>query len=284
MKKRPKRFNDSEHYADHYPDNHEKFKRRKRGKKQGKGGGDERAMKQELGYLLEEGYFDRIVSEMRSGKEATVFIVGKDTLEGEIYLAAKVYKSMESRGFQRDEMYMQGRWIADKKLERAIGKRSTTGKAAQQAMWVAHEYHQMWQLYNADLAVPKPMIGPEHDDIAKAGRIVLMELVGEGAIPAPRLADLRFDAEDKADIFSQSLELLRGFYQLGLVHGDFSTYNLLWLEGKVIAIDFPQMVNVKENKEAPKLLRRDVLSLITSLGVDADTDEVFASIVEESDD
>lgn len=57
---------------------------------------------------------------------------------------------------------------------------------------------------------------------------------------------------------------MRKLCGLGLVHGDFSTYNLLWHEGEVWLIDVPQMVQAGEARGARALLERDVKSLATS--------------------
>ena len=52
---------------------------------------------------------------------------------------------------------------------------------------------------------------------------------------------------------------------LGKVHGDYSTYNLLYWQDKVIIIDVPQMVNIEENPNAKELLERDVRRFVHRL-------------------
>ena len=120
-------------------------------------------------------------------------------------------------------------------------------------------------------------------DCARAGRTVLMSFVGDELGAAPRLSDVRLSRDEAADAFEQSVRLLISLLKLGKVHGDFSAYNLLWWEGRVIVIDVPQMVEVAENREAAALLERDVRSLCTSLkSVRADPVEVLARVRREA--
>ena len=144
-----------------------------------------------------------------------------------------------------------------------------------------HEYLQLWQLFEAGLPVPEPMIGPDKVDLAEAGRVVLMEYVGDEETAAPRLSDIRLDPEEAADAFEQSVEFARRLRELGKVHGDLSTYNLLWWRGSVVAIDFPQLVEMAENGDAAALLERDIRNLCRSfrrLGVRADPAETLRRV------
>ena len=42
------------------------------------------------------------------------------------------------------------------------------------------------------------------------------------------------------------------------MHADLSAYNLLWWEGRLVAIDLPQAVELTTNTDAYDLLHRDV--------------------------
>lgn len=225
--------------------------------------------------LLERGLITELVGELKSGKEATVYLArGPQGL-----MAAKLYRDAAVRSFKNDTRYREGRFISDARVKKAIEQRSRTGVSAQQALWVMHEYTQLWALYNAGIPVPKPLVGPGVDDCARAGRVVLMEFIGNDEGAAPRLADLRLSPDEAESAFSQSVTLLSALLKLGKVHGDFSAYNLLWWEGRVIIIDVPQMVETRENPNADELLERDVTSLCRSLkGVRADPAEVLARV------
>ncbi|MGL4610081.1 MAG: RIO1 family regulatory kinase/ATPase [Trueperaceae bacterium] len=227
------------------------------------------------------GYVDEILSELKSGKEATVYL-GENHLDGERNLVAvKVYKDLEARSFKNDSIYRQGRSMGGERNERAVNQRSKFGLATQQKIWTIYEYTQLWQLYNAGIPVPRPLVGPAIQEIEASGRIVLMEWLGTEDAPAPRLSDLKLEPSEAQVAFDQSVSLLKRMLQLGKVHGDFSTYNLLYWQNKVIVIDVPQMVDVETNKNAKELLERDVRSLCMSfkkLGVQADPVNVLRQI------
>jgi RIO kinase 1 len=227
------------------------------------------------------GYVDEILSELKSGKEATVYL-GENYLSGSrTLLAVKVYKDLEARSFKNDSIYRQGRSMGGERDERAVKQRSKHGLAVQQHVWVIYEYTQLWQLYRAGIPVPRPLVGPGIQDIEAAGRVVLMEWIGSEEAPAPRLSDVRLPKEEAEHAFEQSVALLSKMVALGKVHGDYSTYNLLYWQNKVMVIDVPQMVDIETNKNAKDLLERDVRSLCMSfkkLDVHADPASVLRQI------
>ena len=57
------------------------------------------------------GYVDEVLAELKSGKEATVYL-GVNHLEGVRKLVAvKVYKDLEACSFKNDAIYRAGRFI-----------------------------------------------------------------------------------------------------------------------------------------------------------------------------
>lgn len=223
----------------------------------------------ELQSLFEQGRFTDLLSELKSGKEATVYLVeGPSGL-----MAAKIYADLEVRSFKNDSSYREGRFIADERAARAIRSRTRFGLEAQQHSWVVSEYLQLWELWRAGLPVPRPMIGPEMFDINCAGRVVLMELIGDRDAPAPRLSDMRLQPEQAQAAFAQSVAIAERLSAMGRAHGDLSTFNLLWWQERVVLIDLPQVVMAGENPNYAEFVRRDVESLCKSfrkLGVEAD--------------
>lgn len=210
--------------------------------------------------LFERGYFDTLLGEVKGGKEATVYLVAR---EGQRF-AAKIYADIETRAFRDDAVYWNDVFIADQRTAKAMRNKTRAGRRAQQAIWVAREYSYLWRLVEAGVPVPRPAVGPEPSVYGAAGSVVLMEFVGDGDEPAPRLSDVRLDAEDAEDAYRQSARILVRLAELGLVHGDFSTYNLLWHQGKVVLIDVPQMMELAVSRSARGLLERDVRTLATS--------------------
>jgi len=229
--------------------------------------------------MQERGFVHSIVGELKSGKEATVYL-GEGPL-GQV--AVKIFRDLEVRSFKNDQRYTDGRWIGDARLAKAIRHRSGRGRRALKSLWAAHEYLMLWRLHAAGLAVPQPLVGPETFDIVDAGEVVLMRFIGDADEPAQRLADAPLSPAEVASATDQALALLRGCWRAGIVHGDFSAYNLLWYRGHLTLIDFPQAME-RSNEGAPALLAQDVASLALSLkrfGVELDADALVASLLAE---
>jgi len=87
---------------------------------------------------------------------------------------------------------------------------------------------------------------------------VLMEFIGERDQAAPRLVNAQLSAADVQSARDQMVHSLRAMSSVGVVHGDLSTYNILWWQGRLVVIDFPQAVDATTNVYAPELLQRDV--------------------------
>ncbi len=227
--------------------------------------------------LQEQGFIDEVLLELKSGKEATVYLArGKLGL-----VAAKIYLDRDVRSFKHDDIYRQGRRFTNAQYKHAEQEKRRSGADINQTLWIFHEYMQLWEFYDAGLPVPKPLIGPGTDEYVRAGRVVLMEYLGDDDGPAPRLADVRLTEEEAQQAWQESLEILKRMLQLGKIHGDYSTYNLLWWQSQVYVIDFPQVVNMSDNKAAKSLLERDVISLCKSFrshGIDAHPDAVLRDL------
>ena len=231
----------------------------------------------EIGWLLERGYLDAIEAELKSGKEATVYL-GR-TRAG--LAAVKVFRDLAVRSFKNDGRYRAGRYIGDTRLERAIASRSATGRRAQALLWAAHEYAMLWRLHAAGVRVPEPLVGPDASDIGQAGEVVLMRFVGDEAGPAPRLSDLRLPPDDARRAFDDAVRAMASMWRAGVVHADYSTYNLLWWQGSVVVIDLPQAVEA-QHREARALLARDAAALCATFrhhGLDAAPEEVLRRVV-----
>ncbi|MBA2667368.1 MAG: serine protein kinase RIO [Trueperaceae bacterium] len=226
----------------------------------------------EVAWLIERGFFTSVEGELKSGKEATVYLGHGPTG----LVAVKVYR--EVRSFKNDARYREGRFVGDARTAKAIAKRTGFGKKAQAALWAAHEYHMLWRFRAAGIPVPEPLVGPERSEILKSGEVVLMRYIGDERGAAPRLADVALSETEARSAFQQSVHWLGEIWRAGFVHADYSTYNLLWWDGGVVVIDLPQAVDAR-HKEARELLARDADSLCTSfrtLGLDEDPARVVA--------
>ena len=226
--------------------------------------------------LTARGLITEVVAELKSGKEATAYVARSP--HGPALL--KIYRDLTARSFKNDAVYREGEVILDQRARRAMQSRSRTGLQMLQHGWVMAEYAHLWTLWRAGLNVPEPMAGPRPDDYAETVPAVLMRLIGTEDSVAPRLSDAQLGPDHARRAWEQSVDGLAQLLRLGYVHGDYSTYNLLWWENTVIIIDFPQLVT-RQNPNFRDLLARDVQSLATSFrkhGIHADPDATLRDV------
>ena len=224
----------------------------------------------DLNALSKMGFLDELISGIKTGKEASVFI-GRNS-DG--FVAVKMYTDLRVRSFKRDASYREGRFIGDARIEKAIKQGSEAGLDAHQILWVQEEFRQMKHLYEHGVSVPKA--------IAVHGISLIMEFIGdENGNPAPRISDLKLDKAEADEAFRQSVQNLKRIVKSGRVHGDYSTFNILWQNQKAIIIDFPQVTEFKHNPNANAFLERDVHSLCKSFmkqGIKADEGKILREV------
>ena len=224
----------------------------------------------DLNALSKMGFLDDLISGIKTGKEASVFL-GRNA-EG--FVAVKMYTDLRVRSFRRDASYREGRFIGDARIEKAIKQGSEAGLDAHQILWVQEEFRQMKHLAQHDVTVPKA--------IAVNGISIIMEFIGdENGNPAPRISDLKMEKDEAEEAFRQSVQNLKRIVGSGRVHGDYSTFNILWHNGKAVVIDFPQVIEFKYNPNANAFLERDVHSLCKSFmkqGVKADEVNILREV------
>jgi len=230
--------------------------------------------------LYERGFLEEVLKEIKSGKEATVYLAkGPRGL-----MAAKIYRDAATRSFSNDQIYKAGRGINPKHRKKLLNAASKNQISPEQSIWIYHEYKTIWEFYKAGISVPQPLVGPGIGDIVKAGRVVLMQYFGNEKEAAPRLSDVTLNRMEAEDAWQQSLTILKQVLELGKVHGDFSTYNILWWQNRAILIDFPQVVAISENKHARQILHNDLESLTKSFGIHGikkDPKMLFKELVDE---
>jgi RIO kinase 1 len=205
--------------------------------------------------LIDDGMVDTVVRRLKSGKEASVFIVAC----GDELRCAKVYKEAENRGFHKLAQYQEGRKTRNSRDARAIGKRGRHGRRVQEAEWKNAEVDALFRLANVGVRVPKPYLFHEG--------VLLMELVrDQQGDPAPRVNDVAITPEQARAWHSFMIKQIVCMLCAGLIHGDLSEFNvLLDVDGPVI-IDLPQAVNAAGNNNAFVMLERDVNNMRSSFG------------------
>src|SRR5437762_10013293 len=189
--------------------------------------------------LIDDGVIDEVIRSLKSGKEATVYLVRS----GAHMRCAKVYRDMAQRSFQKRARYQEGRKVRGSRQARAMSKRTRFGRKEQEAAWKNAEVDALYKHVAAGVRVPKPY--------GYFNGTLIMELVTDAAgDPAPRLGEVNLSAEaaraDHHFLIRQIVRMLR----IGLIYGALSAVNVLvGPEGPVI-IDLPQAVNAAGNTRA----------------------------------
>ncbi len=205
--------------------------------------------------LMDEGLIDSVVRQLKSGKEADVYVVrcGDETR------AAKVYKEANKRGFRQAVDYTENRKVRNSRQARAMAKGTAFGRQQQEAAWQSAEVDALYRLAAAGVRVPKP-----HNFL---DGVLLMDLVAdERGDAAPRLNDLPFTEaqalQHHATLIGEVVRMLCA----GVIHGDLSEFNILLAGDGPVIIDLPQAVDAAGNNHAPRMLMRDVDNLRNFFG------------------
>ena len=205
--------------------------------------------------LIDDGVIDEVVRSLKSGKEATVYLVRS----GVHLRCAKVYRDMSQRSFQKRAQYQEGRKVRGSRQARAMGKSTSFGRKEQETAWKNAEVDALYQLMAAGVRVPRPL--------GYFDGVLIMELVTDAAgDPAPRLGEVELSAETALDYHAVLIRQVVRMLCLGLIHGDLSEFNVLVAPDGPVIIDLPQAVNAAGNNAALALLERDVNNLRTTLG------------------
>ena len=205
--------------------------------------------------LIEDGVIDEVLRSLKSGKEATVYVVRTR----ERLLCAKVYRDMGQRSFQKRAQYQEGRKVRGSRQARAMGKSTRFGKKEQEAAWKNAEVDALYKLVAADVRVPRPY-GYFND-------VLLMEMVTDAAgDPAPRLGEVDLSRETALEYHAFLIRQVVRMLAIGLIHGDLSEFNVLVGRDGPVIIDLPQVVNAAGNNGALAMLQRDVNNLRGTLG------------------
>lgn len=205
--------------------------------------------------LADDGLIDEVLAQVKSGKEADVFVVRC----GDTRRCAKVFKEANQRSFRQAAIYQEGRKERSTRRARAMSGRTRFGRKEQEKSWINAEVEALYKLAAAGVRVPRPL--------AFVDGVLLMELIidAEGAV-APRLGEVILDADTARDYHQRLIDEVVRMLLAGLIHGDLSEFNILIDAHGPVIIDLPQAVNAAANLSAGMLLVRDVDRLRRCLG------------------
>lgn len=203
--------------------------------------------------LMLKGYIKTVESLVKEGKESLV-LSGKD--EKGNWVAIKVYR-IEYTDFKNMLKYLAGdpRFSGLKKNRRTVI-----------FTWCKREFKNLKIAYEAGISCPKPITFNEN--------VLVTEFIGKDGKLAPMLSDMKFNLEDARWIYEFLLSQMEKIIKAGLVHTDFSEYNILFFD-KPYVIDFSQAVSLKHTT-AKEFLKRDIKNInsyFKKLGVEVKSEE-----------
>lgn len=205
--------------------------------------------------LVDDGLVDEVISQLMSGKEATVFMVRC----GEEVRCAKVYKEASKRSFKKAAQYQEGRKSKNSRRARAMEKGSKYGRSQQEQAWQSAEVDALYTVAEAGVRVPHPF--------GCFDGVLLMELItDEAGDVAPRLNDVMMSKEQAIEDHQLVMNYVLRMLCVGIVHGDLSEFNVLVDEYGPVIIDLPQAVDASANNNAKAMLSRDVENMTNYYG------------------
>ena len=229
-----------------------------------------------VGTFFRENLITDVTRIVKGGKEANVYCCLANPASGVDLIAAKLYRPRVLRNLRNDALYKEGRTVLDREGKtvkgtreaRAMLNKTRFGQHLGFMTWIVHEYQVQTELFLAGADVPRP--------IAYRGNTILMTFIGDEWAPAPALNEVSLDGDEAQPIFERIMDNIRLMLTHNYVHGDLSAYNILYWEGQISIIDFPQLVDARKNGNALMLLERDirrVCEYFTGYGIKTDPEQ-----------
>jgi RIO kinase 1 len=218
-------------------------------------------LSQALGGFYQDSLISDVLGMVKGGKEANVYCCLAHPNIGLNLVAAKVYRPRLLRNLKNDAVYRDGRAVLgedgkslhplrDHRAMRALNKKTRFGAELAITSWIEYEYQTLRMLHAAGADVPAP--------VTQKGNTILMEFIGETGRPAPSLQTVTLREEEVRPLFDGLMKNIELMLSHQRVHADLSAYNILYWEGKLTIIDFPQVIDPISNPLGFELLRRDI--------------------------
>ena len=214
-----------------------------------------------LGDFYVHRWITDVLRRVKGGKEASVYQCRPGPAIDVPLAAAKVYRPRSLRNLKNDHQYRAGRAeldesgnvIFDDGTLHAMEKRTAYGEEARHQSWIAYEYKTMEILYEAGADVPRPY--------AMEKNAILMDFVGDEATAAPPLYSVPLNRDEARELYDRVVRNIDIMLAHDFIHGDLSAYNILYWDGLVRLIDFPQVVMTRSNPSAWNIFARDVFRI-----------------------
>ena len=234
-----------------------------------------------LGEFYQQKWFDDLLRLVKGGKEASVYQCLANETTGKEYIAAKVYRPRKFRNLRKDHVYREGRdrldgsgnVVTDDGMAHAMNKRTAYGLQLLHTSWINHEFKTMQILYEAGLDIPQPL--------ACGTNAILMDYVGGSDFAAPILSTVDLSSAEAKQLFERVLKNVELMLMNQRIHADLSAYNILYWDGEIFFIDFPQAIDPQRNHNAFPIFQRDlnrVCDYFKLQGVSSDPQQIAADL------
>jgi RIO kinase 1 len=236
-----------------------------------------------LGIFHDMQWFSDVLRLVKGGKEASVYqcLAAPDSPVEGAFVAAKVYRPRRFRNLRKDHIYREGRVeldtsgnaIVKDKMVKAIRQRSDYGHEIMHTSWLEHEFQTMQILHSAGADVPRPY--------ASGDNAILMDFIGDEVGAAPTLNTVKLDPLEAKILFERVIFNIELLLANERVHADLSAFNILYWEGEITLIDFPQAISPHENQSAFIIFERDmrrICEYFVCQGINVDTRELTAKL------
>src|SRR5689334_22207767 len=211
-----------------------------------------------LGDFYEHQWIKDVLMRLKGGKEASVYLCRSGPALEAPLVAAKVYRPRSLRNLKNDGQYRTGRAdldatghviVNDGDLH-AMQKRTNYGEELRHQSWIAYEFQTLEMLEAAEADVPRPY--------AMEKNAILMDYIGDLDSAAPTLNSVTLDPDEARPLFERLIWNIDLLLSNQRIHGDLSAYNILYWNGEITLIDFPQVVPPDANPAAWTIFLRDV--------------------------
>ena len=231
--------------------------------------------------IYEHQWISDVLRKVKGGKEASVYLCKAGTEMSAPFVAAKIYRPRSLRNLKNDAQYRVGRVDLDadgtalwKEADKnAIAKRTSYGEEVRHRSWIAYEFKTMERLFAAGADVPQPY--------AMEKNAIVMDYIGDESSAAPILNSVSLTAGEAQELLDRVIHNMDVMLANECIHGDLSAYNILYWNGAITLIDFPQIVLPGSNPAAWNIFLRDavrVCDYFSARGLRCDARRIAADL------